>query len=135
MAALHGALQGNRGQVTRLGSKNSGISSTLKTWNGEIVTTLEADGEFVVKVRPFNQYGDPIARGNVDTGHVEKVRDWTYKRDTVLKTDMDGIIQLLTGIESYIDREYEENIETFPYSSLHSIGVVIEELQEYMKDK
>lgn len=44
MAALFGRLNGNRGEVTRLGSKDSGIKCTLQTWKGKVVLCLEADG-------------------------------------------------------------------------------------------
>ena len=71
MAALRGTLEGNRGTVSRLGSKNSGICSELNTWNGTIVTRLEANGEFTVLICEYLT-DDPrkakvISKGNVDT--------------------------------------------------------------------
>ena len=45
MAALYGKLQGSRGEVTRLGSKSSGIRSKLETWEGSVTTVLEANGK------------------------------------------------------------------------------------------
>ncbi len=41
MAEAHGILQGNRGSVTRLGSKASGISATLNTWKTQVSTDLQ----------------------------------------------------------------------------------------------
>ncbi len=71
MAALYGRLQGDRKEVTRMGSKNSGISATLETWDGEIKTTLEADGSFTVTIGPKNGANTIIATGNVDTDECE----------------------------------------------------------------
>lgn len=65
MAALYGRLQGNRGQVTRVGSANSGIESRLETWQGEIRTTLEANGDFAVYIGTKRGHGTPVLRGNV----------------------------------------------------------------------
>ena len=70
MAALIGYLQGNRGEVSRLGSKSSGINSRLQTWHGGIRTQLNADGEFVVYVYPDNGPSKTIT-GNVDTGRID----------------------------------------------------------------
>ena len=72
MAALRGILQGNRGEVSRLGSKNSGIYSTLNTWRGRITTCLSADGFFRVSVSS-DYAGGPTKEitGNVNTGTME----------------------------------------------------------------
>jgi hypothetical protein len=48
MAALYGRLQGDRGEVTRLG--HTEIQATLETWVGEVRVGLEANGDFVVTV-------------------------------------------------------------------------------------
>lgn len=69
MAALRGTLQGNRGETSRLGSKASGITARLNTWNGAITVDLEADGSFRVFVSPDNGPRSLI-RGNVDTGEI-----------------------------------------------------------------
>lgn len=72
MAALRGTLEGNRGTVSRLGSKNSGIHSVLSTWNGEVITYLSADGTFRIDIRKFSGPTERIAEGNVDNGTVDK---------------------------------------------------------------
>ena len=66
MAALFGRLKGNRGEVTRLGSKASGIDSTLQTWEGKVTTRLEADGSFCVIIGQLNGRGYVVAQGNVN---------------------------------------------------------------------
>ena len=71
MAALRGTLQGNRGTVSRLGSKNSGIESVLNTWDGEIITFLKADGRFRVTILPKNGHLPYTLKGNVNDGNIE----------------------------------------------------------------
>ena len=70
MAALYGRLQGSAGQATRCGSKGSGISSRLETWNGSIRTELAADGTFAVYVGEKHSPSQLIASGNVDSCEV-----------------------------------------------------------------
>jgi hypothetical protein len=67
MAALYGRMKGNRGEVTRCGTKDSGIHSSLETWTGCIHTVLRGDGSYTVFVSP--KYGGPnllIADGKLD---------------------------------------------------------------------
>jgi hypothetical protein len=66
MAALYGRLQGNRGEATRTGSKDSGIQATLETWEGKVRVDLDADGKFVVSLA--EKHGSPVAilQGNVN---------------------------------------------------------------------
>lgn len=70
MAALYGSLRGNRGVTTRLGSKASGIHSTLQTWDGSIHTFLNADGSYSVEVKSDLRRGGgdwkTVASGNVN---------------------------------------------------------------------
>ena len=49
MANLIGYLQGNRGSVSRLGSKV--ITSRLATWDNDIRTWLDKDGGYKVEIR------------------------------------------------------------------------------------
>ena len=70
MAALRGTLEGNRGTVSRLGSKNSGIQSTLNTWDGRIVTKLDSDGDFSVYIEPFGGHHPYRLSGNVNDGNI-----------------------------------------------------------------
>ena len=66
MAALYGRMQGNRGEVTRMGSASSGIESKLETWHGAIRTVLEADGTFKVYTGSKTYPGNLIAEGKID---------------------------------------------------------------------
>lgn len=66
MAALIGYLQGNRGGVSRLGSKDSGIGANLQTWHGKIAVWLSADGDFYVDIGPKHGGGRTVLKGNVD---------------------------------------------------------------------
>uniref|UniRef100_A0A6M3LP45 Uncharacterized protein n=1 Tax=viral metagenome TaxID=1070528 RepID=A0A6M3LP45_9ZZZZ len=64
MANLIGYLQGNRSQVSRLGSKV--IDSSLRTWDARIDTTLTDEGNYIVSVD--HKYGRKrvvIAEGNL----------------------------------------------------------------------
>lgn len=66
MAALYGRLQGNRGEATRVGTEASGIRSTLETWQGKVVTSLDADGNFTVAVGEKHGVSQVIFEGNVN---------------------------------------------------------------------
>jgi len=74
MAALIGFLDygHHAGVIHRLAHRT--ISSNLKTWHGEIRTTLNKDGSFYVSVN-----GEDIVRGNVDSKEIEltKPYGWT----------------------------------------------------------
>ena len=74
MSAVYGRLQGNRGEVTRGGSKDSGIESTLETWQGAIKTVLEADGSFYVYIGPKWNPCHLVLSGNVDKRTLDRVR-------------------------------------------------------------
>ncbi len=43
MSALYGSLQGCRNEVTRTGSKNSGIRASVQSWNGSLVSYMDLD--------------------------------------------------------------------------------------------
>jgi hypothetical protein len=45
MAEFRGVLSGNRGNVSRLGSKNSGISAHIRSWNNDVYATLIKDDD------------------------------------------------------------------------------------------
>jgi hypothetical protein len=36
MAHFYGSIQGNRGEATRLGTKNSGLEATVASWEGAV---------------------------------------------------------------------------------------------------
>ena len=44
MAHFYGILQGSRGEVTRLGTKNTGIGATLASYQGAVDITLWHEG-------------------------------------------------------------------------------------------
>lgn len=48
MAAVYGTIQGNRGIVSRLGSKSSGLRVMLKTWLTQTNITLESNDDIHV---------------------------------------------------------------------------------------
>ena len=63
MANLIGRLQGNRGSVSRLGSKV--ITSRLATWEHEIRTWLDKDGDYKIEIKPINESRSKVIEGNV----------------------------------------------------------------------
>lgn len=69
MASLIGYLEGSRGQVSRLGSKRSGITATLQTWGGKVYVHLASNGEFRV------EYGEMDGPKNVLNGKVPGDKD------------------------------------------------------------
>jgi hypothetical protein len=72
MASLYGKLRGNRGETTRLGSKDSGIHAQLQTWGGAVRVRLEHDGECVVEVgHPTAGRWRTVWDGNVDAEGAE----------------------------------------------------------------
>lgn len=64
MAALYGRLQGSRGEVTRMGTRD--IFSKLETWHGSIQTTLKADGSYYVYIGDKSFPRTLIAEGKID---------------------------------------------------------------------
>ena len=66
MAALIGYLKGTRGEVSRLGSKDSGIRARLETWDGAVTVNLAADGTYTVyAANSKHATGDVVAHGKV----------------------------------------------------------------------
>jgi len=45
MSALYGSLKGSRGEATRCGTKNSGIRSSVQSWNGSLVSYMDLNDE------------------------------------------------------------------------------------------
>ncbi|MCK9370444.1 hypothetical protein M0R04_11090 [Candidatus Dojkabacteria bacterium] len=43
MSHFYGYLEGNRGTATRCGSKKSGITAHIKSWNNDVYASLHAD--------------------------------------------------------------------------------------------
>jgi hypothetical protein len=67
MAALYGRMNGSRGEVTRCGTKASGIQAKLETWEGSVRVTLDADGTFEVWMGDKSSPRVLVAQGNVNT--------------------------------------------------------------------
>ena len=40
MAAFYGTIQGNRGMATRCGTPNSGVKTSIQSWQGSCITEL-----------------------------------------------------------------------------------------------
>jgi hypothetical protein len=51
MAHFYASIQGNRGEATRMGSKDSGITGHIRGWNvGARVDVAHVDGRDVVRI-------------------------------------------------------------------------------------
>ena len=78
MSHFYGTLEGNRGEVTRCGSKASGITSYAAGWRGAIrVDVFERDGEdrFQVTLVPWQNSGgihQVIAEGVLNANKVRR---------------------------------------------------------------
>lgn len=60
MAEFYGRLQGNRGEATRCGSKESGISATVESWK-TVIRTRHHDGEHRgVRITVETKYGSTL---------------------------------------------------------------------------
>lgn len=58
MAHFYGTLQGNRGEGTRAGSKDSGLTATAASWQGAVEVRLyEKDGTDYARVSLRRWYG------------------------------------------------------------------------------
>ena len=73
MAHFLGSVRGTRGEVSRLGGKDSGVSVTAASWQGAVVTRLYVDAttgkDFaVIELTPWHGRGASleIYRGPVD---------------------------------------------------------------------
>ncbi len=70
MAHFYGSIQGQRGEATRLGSKNSGLRAITAGWTGAISVTLShKDGKDVATIyrQPHqNSGGNTILIGEFD---------------------------------------------------------------------
>lgn len=53
MSHFYGYIQGNRGEVTRCGTKSSGISALIKSWEHDVRVRLQAgeNGEDVLVLK------------------------------------------------------------------------------------
>lgn len=65
MAHFRGTLQGSRGQASRLGSKQSGITTDAQSWEGAVSVTLTHDERLdkdVALVEQHRHHGAGISR-------------------------------------------------------------------------
>jgi len=68
MAALYGALQGARGEVTRTGTPRSGIRAHVQTWEARVTVTLQEDGTCLIYAHDWQRgrlESEVIFDGNV----------------------------------------------------------------------
>ncbi len=71
MSHFYGTLQGNRGEVTRTGSKNSGITTYSASWDGAIRVHvyMDKDGNDCYRIAQTTWHGyginEPIAEGKI----------------------------------------------------------------------
>lgn len=75
MAHFYGKLQGSRGEVTRCGTKNSGLTTVAAGWGGAIEVTVRQDSEgndvFEVALIPWQGSGGrryTLSQGVLDSG-------------------------------------------------------------------
>jgi hypothetical protein len=78
MSAFYGMVQGNRGVATRGGSRASGFTSTVQSWDGSIITRLSYNNkdELMVSVETAEgsaPYGTTIFYGTFEE-YVAKLR-------------------------------------------------------------
>jgi len=60
MAHFYGELQGNRGETTRCGTKDSGMYAHIRGWDiGVIVDIMHIEGKDVVKIYKTKGSNDP----------------------------------------------------------------------------
>lgn len=72
MATFYGTVKGSAvTDGTRVGTRKSGIKSTVQSWNGSIITKMRYDemGKLMVDVevsQTSNVYGKPIFSGTIE---------------------------------------------------------------------
>ena len=64
MSWYYGTLQGQAGQATRRGSKNSGLNVAAAIWNGAVYVRLWHDPKtgpdrYVIELGPWHGHGGP----------------------------------------------------------------------------
>lgn len=75
MAHFYGRIQGNRGEATRCGSKNSGINATVESWSTILRTRQNTlDGSDRAAVTLTTKHGLPLFRGVFDAERVSRHR-------------------------------------------------------------
>jgi hypothetical protein len=90
MARFYGAVQGARGEATRLGGTDSGLRTEACSWQGKIVVRLGADHQRpdinTVSIH-VDQHGSSSNRtGDIFYGSFEDIAeliDWWHRRDEI----------------------------------------------------
>lgn len=97
MAHFRGEIRGQRGEASRLGSKQSGLTVVAQAWGGQVVTRLwhEKNGRDYVRVyveaNPAT-YGDAckVKELTLYYGPLDSLRDGDTVGRTVAKQDAEG---------------------------------------------
>lgn len=77
MAHFYGRLQGNRGEATRCGSKDSGIDATAESWSTILrVKQIHTGGSDIGIVDFTTKHGNPLFRATFDA---KRVAYWADK--------------------------------------------------------
>ena len=74
MAHFYASIQGSRGEATRLGTKNSGISGHVRGWHvgGEVDMSVDSEGR---DVATFTATGGSNGGRSVELGELRSGRD------------------------------------------------------------
>ena len=77
MAHFYGSVQGDKGEVHRLGTKNSGMSATVASWEGAVTVDAWHDKEtgkdtVIVAKKPWNGAGESRV---LYTGAIGKLKE------------------------------------------------------------
>jgi len=74
MAHFYGSMQGGRGETTRTGTKNSGLSAHIRGWNvGVLVDVKHVDGKDIIEVRRTGGSNNPNSQPWKFSGNSEPV--------------------------------------------------------------
>lgn len=70
MSTFYGMLQGNRGAVTRGGSRSSGIKASTQSWDGSVITELSYENDKLMvtisTATGSSSYGSRIFHGTFE---------------------------------------------------------------------
>ena len=71
MSAFYGMIQGNRGEATRGGSKNSGFHASCQSWDGSVCTFMDYDSndQLIVQIQIADGsacYGKTYFKGTLE---------------------------------------------------------------------
>ncbi|VVB53332.1 Uncharacterised protein [uncultured archaeon] len=76
MAQFYGSMQGNRGQATRMGTKQSGLSGHVRGWNlGARVEAHEVAGQDIIEVAVTGGSNNPGTLANLGSFRLNPEND------------------------------------------------------------